>query len=69
MKTIGDFLFVGMILVLCGLQGNNHPGRDRNNQSDRSDYHINYHDRSDHKQQTSFKLYPYYYHLNRRQVT
>jgi len=71
MKTVRNFLFLGMIMMMSGWQGNNHADKDRNRESmDKFVYSDNDRDQYVHtRANTVFKLYPYHNRLNRRHVT
>lgn len=71
MKTVRNFLFMGMIMMMSGWQGNNHADTERNRESmDKFVYISNDRDQYVHKRaNTAFKLYPYHNRLNRRHVT
>jgi len=69
MKTVGKFLFIGMIIMVSGWQVDNHPDIERSIESVgafafRENDHVVHH-----LPTTAFKLYPYHNRLNRRHVT
>lgn len=69
MKTVGKILFMAMIIMVSGWQGNNHLHRELNMESI-SKFAYREIDPNVHPLlNTAFKLYPYHNRLNRRHVT
>ncbi len=71
MKTVGNILFIVMIITLAVLQGDSQPAIDRSNKGN-GEFAYSEIDRDRYVNQqpnTAFKLYPYHNRLNRRHVT